>query len=302
MSSDKNYYNKDYNINPKIRELMEKKVGKKFDLSFVHIEKIISDLRTEYNKSTYQFTEIDKNRLISNLKENSPNSFTEALLTNVNMFLKDVFTEEQIKSYLDYCIYNYYNPSKIYNGIRVSNKGIIKLLSLSGLHTMKDGIIINKKYINDLINFFDKESSDFNFDKDTLMVYDDLTNDMVNVFNEIKGYNNLKYYTNDEIFIIVSNDDISTRVLKQKFKGLEIQKILDLPYYDTQELESDTMDLGNGMVMKGNFTNIGNVNGTQIIGVGSGGSDSQKEDALDMITRIMNGDMSRCGHDEDEED
>jgi len=67
------------------------------------------------------------------------------------------------------------------------------------------------------------------------------------------------------------------------------------------------MDLGNGIVMKGDFTNIGKIGGTQIIGVGSStGNDVLdeliKDDAMDMITRIMNGDMSRCGKDEDDED
>ena len=72
MSSEKNYHNRDYNINPRIRELLEKKSGKKFDLSYVQLEKIISDLRGEYNKPSSQFTQNDKNRLVNHLLYASP--------------------------------------------------------------------------------------------------------------------------------------------------------------------------------------------------------------------------------------
>lgn len=303
-----NYFSKKYEINSKIREMIEKKMGKKVDLPYVQIEMIISILyKAKYKSLTSTLTENDKLKVISYLKETSPNSFKDDVSDNIILFLKDNFTDDEIKSYINYCINKYYNPGRTYKGIKVSNSGVINLISKTDLYNMKDGLIINKTDANDIINYFgiEEENIKFKYDGNLTIIDKDFTTELIEKFDNIKMDFDIEYYTNDDIFIIVSNDEKSTEYLKEQFDQFNFEKILDFPFYDKKE-ESDTMDLGNGMVMKGNFTKLGNVGGTQIIGVGSGTGNSvldklMKEDSMDMITRIMNGDMSRCGKgDEDE--
>ena len=305
---EKNYYSKKYEINPKIRAMIESKIGKKFDLSYVQIENIVGRVyKGEYKSLLSPFTSEDKRKVISYLKETSPNKFDDEVCETVNRFLKDNFTTSEIKSYLDYCINKYYNPGRKYKGISVNNDGIINLIVLSQLYNTKDGIIVNKKDANDIVNYFgiEQENIKFKYDSNLIILDKDFTSELIEKYNEIKLDYGIEYYMNDDIFIIVSNDEKSTLYLKEQFVGLKFEKILDFNYYDKQDDEvSDTMDLGNGMVMKGNFTKLGKVGGTEIIGVGSSTGNKVldgliKDDAMDMINRIMKGDMSRCGKGDD---
>ena len=139
-------------------------------------------------------------------------------------FLKDNYTTDDIKSYLD-SLLKRYKPGNIYNGVRVSNYVINYFLETLEIYPLIKGIIINKKYINDLIPFFDKEIDDFKYDKDTLLVDKDYTKDMINVFKEMNNDINIQYYNNDDIFILATSDNNVIKNMEKSFDGLEIQSI-----------------------------------------------------------------------------
>jgi len=314
--SGESYYNKSYNISPKVRALIEARMGKQYDMSYVQIENIMSGVaKGEYKSPVTKYTVKDKEKMISLLEETSPNRMNVEIIDNIVLFLNENFEEQETKPYLDYCIKKYYKPGMVYGGIRITNHGVIMMVEKCGIHTLKDGFIINKKFIGDLLPLFGDDTTLFDHDEEITeseqtIIKDDLSDEMVELFNQLKMGYDVDYFMDDDIFIITSNNEESTMYIKETFPNIEIQKILDFTYYEKQvdEVdEDDTMDLGNGIVMKGNFTNIGNVGGTQIIGVGASSGNAvldelAKEDALDMITRVMNGDMSRCGKDEDDED
>lgn len=307
MGSD-NYYNRNYNINPKIRELIESRIGKQFDMSYVEAENIIERIsKCEYVKPIRKYTTKDIEKLMSILGETSPNRMSVDVIDTIVLFLTDNFDDKQSKRYLEYCIGKYYKPGLVYDGVRISNRGIITLVEKSGVYDLKDGVIINKKFIGDLIPVFGETTDLFN--QDEAMIKDDLSDDLEEIFNQLKLGYDVDYYMNDDIFIITSNNEETTKYMKQIFDGLEIQKVLDFSYYEKNEEaeeSTDSMDLGNGIIMKGNFTNMGNIGGTQVIGVGSGSGNSLldqlvQEDAMEKLNKIMNGDMSGFGHDEDED-
>lgn len=220
-----NYFEKEYKLSQKVRELIESKRGKQVDLSYVQIERIlISIYRNEYTQMIHSFTQQDKERLMSTIKSNSVNSINEKGLITLSLFLKDNFTEEEIKVYVDYLLLMNYHPGSTYLGIKINNDNIIKFIELLGVYESLDCIILLKKYINDIIIFLDKKESDYIYDKTSLIIEEDLTQLYIDKVNEIKLLYNIEYSNNDDLFIISANNEESLNFLKNTYKELKIEK------------------------------------------------------------------------------
>lgn len=275
-----NYYNKDYNISPKVREMIEKRMGKIYDLSYVQVENVINNIFKGEINTEKKYTDNDKEKLISMLSETSPNRMNDDNINNVVKFCKVSLTDDEFKKYIDYCIHKYYKPGMVYNGIKIFNGGVTKVAKDSNLYNVKQGVILNKTYVNDLLPLFDNDETKINYDEKTLIVTDDYSEHIKSTFDEIKLNNNIEYLDTDEIFVVACNDEESVTCLKYKY-GYKIVDILDFSYYEEKEEEMDEMELAPGIVMKGNFSKIGNIGGTEVIGVGGDNDINDKIDVKD---------------------
>lgn len=227
----RDYYSRDYKFNPRIRELIEKQRGKQTDLSYVQVENIVFDVFKGTDKKVIStFTDADKDKIIFTIKDKSPNSLNKDGLEKLNLFMTDNVGTEYYEKYLEHCIKNHYKPGKVYMGVKIYNNGVTGLLKLSNLYDLKKGVLINKNYINDLLPFFNNDETSMVYDKDTLIVEEDYTDNIIKFLDKIKETINIDYIYNNYLFVIVCNDEESITTLKDKY-GFVCQDILDLKYY-----------------------------------------------------------------------
>jgi hypothetical protein len=218
------YYNTDYKFSPRVRELLKQKMKDK-GLSYMRVENIITSvMKSEYSKTLTEFTDSDKEKLMNMLKNMFTTNLPKKNVESVVSFLKDNYTEDEIKSYMDFVLEKY-KPGVVYAGIRISNHTIIYFLEELNIYPLMKGIIINKKYVNDLIPFFDRDGEDFEFDQETLMVEKDYTDEMLEVFNGLVDDTDIRLHHDDNIFILVTFDENVAKSMEESFKGLEVQSI-----------------------------------------------------------------------------
>ena len=210
------YYNRDYNLNPKIREMIEKRMGKIYDLSYVQVENVISNIFKGVINTEKKYTDNDKEKLISILEETSPNRMNEENIDNVVKFCQVSFTDDDFRKYVDYCIRKYYKPGMIYNGVKIFNGGVTEIAKKSNLYNVKQGFILNKDYANDLLPLFDNDETKIDYDEKSLMVNDDYTDFITNFFDEIKNNYDIEYFNTPELFIVACNNDETVTYLKDK--------------------------------------------------------------------------------------
>jgi hypothetical protein len=218
------YYNTDYKFSPRVRELLAKKLEKK-DMSYMRAENIVTSvMQGKYKETLTNLNDRDKEKLMGLLKEMFSTNLPKKNVDVVVKFLTDNYTDDEIKEYVDYALTKY-KPGVIYNGIRISNHSILYFLEALGTYPLMKGIIINKKYINDLIPFFDRDADDFEFDKDTLLVEKDYTDEMFEVFNGLVDDTDIRLHHDENIFILATFDEEVAKSMEESFKGLEVQSI-----------------------------------------------------------------------------
>lgn len=219
-----NYYNRQYNLNPRVRELLKQRLGNK-DMSYMQAENVvISVMEAKYKKTLKELTDKDKEKLMSLFKENFTSNLPKKNIDVVVSFLNDNFDEEGIKEYIDHALTKY-KPGMIYKGIRISNRAIVDFLEAVNIYPLMKGVIINKKYMNDLVPFFAREVEDFEYDKETLMVEKDYTNEMIEVFNDIAVDTDIRFHNGEEIFILATFDDAVAKSMVESFEGLVVESI-----------------------------------------------------------------------------
>lgn len=260
-----NYFNKPYQIKSGLRSFLEEEIGEQVDLAYVQIENIIASVFKNENKTvTIKFTDNDKKKIIRMIKEQSPNNCSNETIESIVKFFTDNFTDEEFKEYIDYCIENYYSKQigKMMYGANLYVGGTVKLVENSKLFPLQEGIIANYHYINDLIKLLDKDSEEFNYDKESLMVADDYKTQIIERFNSIKTIGCKILFINDLVFILATDKE-ALKVLKKSYKGLNITKILDLSYYkvETKEEINSIDDIDGEMIGNGIFstTNVDQV-------------------------------------------
>ena len=218
------YYNTDYKFSPRVRELLAKKL-ENVDMSYMRVENIVTSvMRAEYTKTLTTFTEKDKEKLMNMFINMFTTNLPKKNVDVVISFLKENWNDDEIKVYVDHAL-NKYKPGVIYQGIRISNHTIINFLEGLNTYPLMKGIIINKKYINDLVPFFDRDAEDFEFDPDTLLVEKDYTNEMLEVFNGLVEGTDIRFHNDDDIFVLATFDDEVAKQMTESFKDLEVQSI-----------------------------------------------------------------------------
>lgn len=197
-------------------------------MSYMQVENVITSvMKAKYKKTLKEFTDKDKEKLMNMLKNMFTTNLPKKNVEVVINFLRDNYTDSEIKEYVDY-ILEQYKPGKVYQGIRISNHTIVYFLEGLETYPLMKGIIINKKYINDLLPFFDKDvddADDFDYNKDSLMVEKDYTDDMLKVFNGLVDDTDIRFHSDDNIFVLATFDDGVAKSMEDSFKGLEVQSL-----------------------------------------------------------------------------
>jgi hypothetical protein len=143
------------------------------------------------------------------LKDKPPINHSEKQIDSIIRFIKEVYNDEQIDAYLDFMIKENYKPGMVYHGIRISNHSLTMFLKNFGKTEMTTGYIINKKYVNDIINVFDIDATTLVYDEDTLMLTDNIDDKYNELKDTVKKLNNVSISDENDILIIAS-DDIKT--------------------------------------------------------------------------------------------
>ena len=216
-------FNKTYKINPRIREIIEKQRGKKYDLSYSNVELLLSNVFDGKYKPNIEFTDADKSKIKFYLNDFSPDSYSSNELEYFSNFLKLSFTESELLDLIEDMVKKHYKPGMVYANYRVSNKKILKLISFfNNYFDLEKGIIINIDFIGDVKKVY----PDVIHDEKTGEITDSDVKDKVSEFIftlKSKYKDDLNIIIKDNIYILSSK---SEDVLKELEKiNLEIQYI-----------------------------------------------------------------------------
>ena len=218
------YYNTKYKFSPRVRELLEAKMKDK-EMSYMRAENIVTAvMRAEYKETLTTLNDKAKEKIMGLFKIMFTTNLPKKNVESVVGFLKEHYTDDEIKVYVDHALKEY-KPGRVYMGVRISNHTIQYFLEELNTYPLMKGIIVNKKYINDLIPFFDRDVEDFEFDKDSLMVEKDYTNEMLEVFNGLVVDTDVRFHNDDDIFVLATFDDDVAEKMKESFKDMEVQSI-----------------------------------------------------------------------------
>jgi len=216
---------KKYDINPKIREIIEKQQAKKGiiktsnDISNVEAENIIYSSFLGKYPSIKEYNDKSKKRLLHLIYDIDINDYKKDELLNFYNYIKNVFNDNELDGIIKHYITKYYKPGYVFSGLKTYHKNIIYLMTLFNIEVY-NGIIINTSFIGDMIKIF----PDINFD-DKGIITDDTTNMVSNFINDIKNnVPNIKISINDNIIAFAINDN-DHHILIEKFNGMEVDLI-----------------------------------------------------------------------------
>lgn len=189
---------KPYKINPKIREIIERQRGIKYELSHSEIEYMLSNIFDGKYKTNREFTENDKSKILFYLDGFSPNAYNNKELEYFSKFIRLSFTENEIVDFIKKTTFKYYKPGLVYSNMRVSNNKILYLISLfEDLLETEKGIIINCDFIGDVKKIYPD------------VEFDEVSGEIVekNIKDKISNFSfTLKSKYKDKLNIIIEND------------------------------------------------------------------------------------------------
>jgi len=214
---------KKYNLNPRIREIIEKqksKSGENLDISNVEAENIIEKCFLGKYPSIKEYSEKSKKRLLYLIYDIDINNYKKEKLLNFYNYLITVFNDNELDGIVKHMVGKYYRPGYVYANLRSFNDNILYLISLSNIPTYK-GVVINTTFVGDMIKIF----PNINFDEKGFVTDDttDMISDFIdNIKNDIP---NIKISVNDKIITFVVDNDENIDILTNKFNGLKIDLI-----------------------------------------------------------------------------
>lgn len=226
-------YNKKYQINSRYSELILKQKSKmgiehSTCISNVEAENIIIHWANSDNIDTRKYTLEDKSKLLRYIYEITPNNTKLKQLEKVSNNIKSVFDKSEIDILVKTVIAKNYKPGIVISYIRSNNDGIIDFMSQFDNIKMVNGIIINKKFIGDMLKLFD----DIEYNKETGEITDKFVDEKVSIFIDflIENDKSVKYdiIGDGDIYIISIDNNEYYNELKLKFDGLKFEKV---PFY-----------------------------------------------------------------------
>lgn len=212
---------KNYKISPKIREMIEQRQGKK-PMSYAQIEYLIKRILEGKYKGNINFLPTDKQKIMGILLlEFNPNNYTNDVLENLSLFLKDCFDKEDVNDLVIKTTTKFYKPGVVMHARRVYSDSVLHFISQFD-YEMIDGIILNTKFLGDV----KKIDKDVKFNEETLEITDEeITGKINDVINNLEDNypNNINIWFKNDIYVIGSNDDNLTKELSEI--GLSMVKL-----------------------------------------------------------------------------
>lgn len=222
------YYDKKYEMNPKIAELILKQKAKmgiehNTDISNVEAENIIIHWANSDNIDKRKYSKKDKDKLLFNIYEINPNNHKVEQVKKVCDNIKSVFTKDEMEELVSKIVDMYYKPGIVYGGHRSNNDGMIDFMKQFDFVILYNGVIINKTFIGDMKKLF----PDIQFDEKTGEITDNDVDGKLMIFIDFikQEFKDIRYTIVDDVYIISTDNDDEFDRFKSKFEGLKVEMI-----------------------------------------------------------------------------
>jgi hypothetical protein len=237
------YHQKAYNINSRIKELIEKQRGYKELMSNVEAENIVSNSLEGKFKKDVQYVTEEKSLLTRTIYIINPNKYKEEELKNLSEFIKIAFDQEEIIGIVKHITQTYYKPGVVINLMKAYNENVIYFVSqFSDILKINHGIIINSKFVGDMLKVFPDLKYDENdgtiTDSETLVtelknIIKNFKLDLSDLQVTVKSDGTIKVYDdNDEIVKTETND-----IFVLSSENEETIKFINNVYKDSFKIE-----------------------------------------------------------------
>jgi len=229
VNSSKMYAHKKYKFNKNLLDIIQKEKGVQLDLMNHQIEQVLQQVYSgDYTSMVKKLTNVDKEKLIVNMKDVSPinviyqgdtTEIVDKKYTSISNFLIENFTQEEVDGYIEYCLREFYKPGIIDIshgvGLKINTSSIIMFLDKM-LVEMLMGFVIVKDYMDDAINILDKDEKDIEYEKQTTMSLNPLRDEYMSLKKEVEDMDFTYVYENNDLLVFATNDTNTLDELKTK--------------------------------------------------------------------------------------
>lgn len=219
-------FDKDYKFNPRIRELIEKRLDKKVSFTHNQIENLIIKVIDGNYNGQLEFNEEDKRKIIFYLSDFSPNKYDRKKLSFLSNFLIKVFDKKEITKFVTDIIDRLYHPGMVIYNIKISNDLITYFASLfPNCIKMHKGIIINSDFLGDVKKIYPEVL----FDEKTLEINDEQVIPKIDDFvSKLKKKNGKKITTTVKDGIYIISTELKNKLIIDNLSTFNL-KVEDIP-------------------------------------------------------------------------
>jgi hypothetical protein len=206
----------DYNINPKIRELILQRKADASKFTNVQAENVVNNaLKSEFIEGGKKYNEAELYLIKRIILELNPNDYYKESLKNLSGFIKYQFTVDEYTSMIQKMVKRWYKPGMVVNLLHVHNSEIIYLASLFETIIFKHGIISNITFIGDIGRFF--EGLKVNEDTGEI-IEDNLKEKFENLLKELKvEFTDISIKIIDDVYFMYSDNKDSIETISKRF-------------------------------------------------------------------------------------
>lgn len=201
-------FDTDYKFNPRVREIIEARMGAKMGLTHAQSEILVRDILLGKYKGDYKFKIEDKAKIMFELVDFNPTKYDKENLDELSKFLLNAFDKKEVVDFVTKVVRKQYHPGMVIYNVRVFNSLVTYFISLfPDYFTMYKGIIINNKFIGDIKKIY----PEVQFNEETAEISDESVDNKIDEFvNNLKSTHRrkLKVYKNDDIVVLYSKDEL----------------------------------------------------------------------------------------------
>lgn len=205
----------DYNISPKIREIILKNKNDANNFTNVKAETIVNNALKGIISEERVYNEEELVLIKRIILELNPNHYYKEHLKNLSDFIKNKFPVEKTTDIVKKMVKRWYKPGMIVNLLYVHNDEITYFASLFETIIIKPCIILNVKFVGDMTSIF----PDLKIEESTGKILDENIKDRFEQqLSELKNDFSDVYVKNiDNVYIIYSDDKTIIETISAKF-------------------------------------------------------------------------------------